>query len=71
MMRALIVASLVLLSACAGPDLGDNRSEIADDLPAPMVEAAPEAPIAAAPVTPDILCDDPGDGIGGTGCPVD
>ena len=64
MRRILALSSLVALTACAEP-MDDMKG--ADGVMAePMVE---EAPVAAAPKAE--VCDDPGDGIGVTGCAVE
>ncbi|WP_371224600.1 hypothetical protein [Roseovarius sp. 2305UL8-3] len=67
------IAVLMALAGCAGPQgddlMGAGRSTDAEA--AILAEPVAEAPVEAAPVTPDTSCDDPGDGIGGTGCSVD
>lgn len=65
------LAFVMALAACAGPQgddlLSTERTAGADA--AVLVEPVAEAPVA--PVAPDTSCEDPGDGIGGTGCSVD
>ncbi len=66
-------AFLMVLAGCAGPQgdglMGAGRSYDAEAVI--LAEPAEDAPVAAAPVSPDASCEDPGDGIGGTGCSVD
>ncbi len=56
-------ALLMALTGCAGSQF--------DEMAAPASEAGAEAVILAEPIAPDTSCEDPGDGIGGTGCSVD
>ena len=71
MMRFVLPATLALLSACAAPAPEPLRTGGAEAdaaiMAEPMVEEAPSA----APDLTTETCDDPGDGIGGTGCPVE
>lgn len=69
MIRALSCGIILLiLAGCAGPE----EELMAEPAPADtMGGAVLEAPVAAAPLPSEVACDDPGDGIGGTGCPVE
>jgi len=67
------VVVLMALAGCAGPqgdDLFDAGRSAEEDAYI-LVEPVADEPVAASPVAPDASCDDPGDGIGGTGCSVD
>ncbi len=66
MMRVLSLLSFLVVAACAGPMADMKGAEDAAVMAEPMIE---EAPVAAAPKAE--VCDDPGDGIGGTGCAVE
>lgn len=69
MIRALSIGGILLiLTGCAEPE---------EEFVVPLGRSGPveadvmEEPVAAAPVASEVACDDPGDGIGGTGCPVE
>lgn len=67
-LRGLIWSAVLLLAACASPEgkrMDTSPGSLSED--AGMIMA--EAP--ARTENPAPLCTDDGDGIGGTGCPVD
>ncbi|MFK7940438.1 MAG: hypothetical protein AB8B82_13745 [Roseovarius sp.] len=68
-MRPIVsLLGVLILAGCTGPMSDLSGADKTSGLAEPVVE---EAPIAAAPVAPAEICDDPGDGIGGTGCAVE
>jgi hypothetical protein len=56
-----------LLTACAAPELEATAATAR----APAAAEVRDAEMLAEPVIAPEICDDVGDGIGGTGCPVD
>ncbi len=63
--RVLSIVFLFFIAACAAPPGEHKASGAPDDV------GVAEPVIEAAPSTVDGVCEDPEDGLGGTGCSVD